>query len=281
MVNFIFKESLRGIRRKPLSFLLSTFAFGLCLLIILIFFLLTYNLFISLKIAYDKIEIYAFLDEKVSFSEIKDKISLINGVEEVRYISKDEALKILKEELKEEANFLENLERNPLPPSLRIRISPQAKKVEEIKRIEDKLRLIPGIKDVWAGEELISKLVKVLNNIIYIDIGILIVVALSVIFIIFQNIEQSLFNRQREIEIMQLVGAKDYFIKAPFYLEGILEGLLGGFFSFILLFLIYRIMSLSVMALSFPTFLILIFAILIGAFLGGIGSNLALNRILK
>ncbi len=281
MVSFIFKESLRGIRKKPLSFLLSTFAFGLCLLIILIFFLLTYNLFISLKIAYDKIEIYAFLDEKTSFSEIKDKISLINGVEEIRYISKDEALKILKEELKEEASFLENLDRNPLPPSLRIRISPKAKQVDEIKRIEDKLRLIPGIKDVWAGEELISKLVKVLNNIIYIDIGILIVVALSVIFIIFQNIEQSLFNRQREIEIMQLVGATDYFIKAPFYLEGILEGVLGGIFSFILLFIIYRIMSLSAITLSFPTILLLIFTILIGAFLGGIGSNLALNRILK
>ncbi|MEO0130642.1 MAG: permease-like cell division protein FtsX [candidate division WOR-3 bacterium] len=281
MVNFIFKESLRGIRKKPLPFFLSTFAFGLCLLIILIFFLLTYNLFLSLKIAYDKIEIYAFLDEKVSFSEIKDKISLIDGVEEVRYISKDEALKILKEELKEEASFLENLERNPLPPSLRIRISQKAKQVAEIKRIEDKLRLIPGIKDVWAGEELISKLVKVLNNIIYIDIGILIVVSISVIFIIFQNIEQSLFNRQREIEIMQLVGAKNYFIKAPFYLEGILEGVLGGLFSFVLLFFIYRIMSLSVMALSFPTILLLIFAILIGAFLGGIGSSLALNRILK
>ncbi|MEO0089180.1 MAG: permease-like cell division protein FtsX [candidate division WOR-3 bacterium] len=281
MVSFIFKESLRGIRKKPLPFFLSTFAFGLCLLIILIFFLLTYNLFLSLKIAYDKIEIYAFLDEKVSFSEIKDKISLIDGVEEVKYISKDEALKILKEELKDEATFLENLERNPLPPSLRIRISQRAKQVTEIKRIEDKLRLIPGIKDVWAGEELISKLVKVLNNIIYIDIGILIVVSISVIFIIFQNIEQSLFNRQREIEIMQLVGAKDYFIKAPFYLEGILEGLLGGLFSFILLFFIYRIMSLNVMALSFPTILILIFAIIIGAFLGGIGSNLALNRILK
>ncbi|MEO0097609.1 MAG: permease-like cell division protein FtsX [candidate division WOR-3 bacterium] len=281
MVNFIFKESLRGIRKKPLPFFLSTFAFGLCLLIILIFFLLTYNLFLSLKIAYDKIEIYAFLDEKVSFPEIKDKISLIDGVEEVRYISKDEALKILKEELKEEASFLENLERNPLPPSLRIRISQKAKQVAEIKRIEDKLRLIPGIKDVWAGEELISKLVKVLNNIIYIDIGILIVVSISVIFIIFQNIEQSLFNRQREIEIMQLVGAKNYFIKAPFYLEGILEGVLGGLFSFVLLFFIYRIMSLSVMALSFPTILLLIFAILIGAFLGGIGSSLALNRILK
>ncbi|MEO0119490.1 MAG: permease-like cell division protein FtsX [candidate division WOR-3 bacterium] len=281
MVSFIFKESLRGIRKKPLPFFLSTFAFGLCLLIILIFFLLTYNLFLSLKIAYDKIEIYAFLDEKVSFPEIKDKISLIEGVEEVKYISKDEALKILKEELKEEASFLENLERNPLPPSLRIRISQRAKQVTEIKRIEDKLRLIPGIKDVWAGEELISKLVKILNNIIYIDIGILIVVSISVIFIIFQNIEQSLFNRQREIEIMQLVGAKDYFIKAPFYLEGILEGILGGIFSFILLFFIYRIMSLSVMALSFPTFLLLFFAILIGAFLGGIGSNLALNQILK
>lgn len=281
MISFIFKESLRGIKKKPLPFFLSTFAFGLCLLIILIFFLLTYNLFLSLKIAYDKIEIYAFLDEKVSFSTIKDKINLIDGVEEVKYISKDEALKILKEELKEEASFLDALERNPLPPSLRIRISPKAKQVAEIKRIEDKLKLIPGIKDVWAGEELVSRLVRVLNNIIYIDIGILIVVAISVIFIIFQNIEQSLFIRQMEIEIMQLVGAKDYFIKAPFYLEGILEGILGGIFSFILLFIIYQIMSLSVMTFNFPTLLILIFAVLFGAFLGGIGANLALNRILK
>lgn len=281
MVSFIFKESLRGIRKKPLPFFLSTFAFGLCLLIILIFFLLTYNLFLSLKIAYDKIEIYAFLDEGISFSEIKDKITLIDGVEEVRYISKDEALRILKEELKEEASFLEALERNPLPPSLRIKISSQAKQVSEIKRIEDKLKLIPGIKEVWAGEELISRLVKVLNNIIYIDIGILIIVAISVIFIIFQNIEQSLFIRQREIEIMQLVGAKDYFIKAPFYLEGVLEGIFGGIFSFILLFVIYRIMSLSIMALNFPTLILLIFAVLLGAFLGGIGANLALNRILK
>ncbi|MCS7250284.1 MAG: permease-like cell division protein FtsX [candidate division WOR-3 bacterium] len=281
MIKFIVKESLRGIRKKPLSFFLSTFAFGLCLLIILIFFLLTYNLFLSLKVAYDKIEIYAFLDEKVSFPSIKDKISLIDGVEEVKYISKEEALKILKEELKEEASFLEALDRNPLPPSLRIRISPKAKQVSEIKKIEDKLKLIPGIKDVWAGEELISKLIKVLNNIIYIDIGILIIVAISVIFIIFQNIEQSLFNRQREIEIMQLVGAKDYFIKAPFYLEGILEGILGGIFSFIILFIIYRIMSLSITAINFPTSILLIFAIFMGASLGGIGANLALNRILK
>jgi len=279
--NFILKESLRTIRKRPLSFFLSTFAFGLCLLIILLFLLLTYNLFLSLRIAYDRIEIYAFLDEKVSFSEIKDKIRLINGVEDVRYISKDEALNILKKELQEEATFLENLERNPLPPSLRIRLSPQAKSVAEIKRIEDKLRLIPGIKDVWAGEELVAKLIKVLNSIIVIDIGILIIVAISVIFIIFQNIEQSLFVRQREIEIMSLVGAKDYLVKSPFYLEGIFQGVLGGLFSFIILFVIYQIISLNVVALTFPTALLLSFALVSGALLGIIGSNIALNRILK
>jgi len=279
--NFIFKESLRAIKKRPISFFLSTFAFGLCLLIILLFLFLTYNLFLSLRIAYDRIEIYAFLDEKVSFSEIKDKINLINGVDEVRYISKDEALTILKNELKEEASFLENLERNPLPPSLRIRLSSQAKSVGEIKRIEDKLRLIPGIKDVWAGEELVAKLIKVVNNIILIDIGILIIVVISVIFIIFQNIEQSLFNRQQEIEIMSLVGAKNYLVKSPFYLEGIFQGVLGGFFSFIILFIIYRIMNLNVITLTFPTILLLLFALVSGILLGIIGSNIALNRILK
>jgi cell division protein FtsX len=80
---------------------------------------------------------------------------------------------------------------------------------------------------------------------------------------------------------MSLVGAKDYLVKSPFYLEGIFQGVLGGLFSFIILFVIYRIISLNVVALTFPTALLLSFALVSGALLGIIGSNIALNRILK
>jgi len=276
---FIGKETFRTIKSSLLNFFLSAVVQALCLLLLLIFLTITLNLFSLIKETYARIEIYAFLEDKVSYSQVADKVFLIAGVKEVRYVSKDEALEELKEDLGEDQALLSGLDKNPLPNSIRIKLEPDYHSSTALKEIEDKLTNISGIREVWSGREVLGKLERLLRIVLVSDIGILIIVGIAVIFIILQNIEATTFQRRREIEIMRLVGATEFLVSAPFYFQGLLQGILGGIFAFIGLASIAYFVSLSLVSFFFPTLPLFLLSLIIGAILGISGSYVALSRI--
>jgi cell division transport system permease protein len=113
------------------------------------------------------------------------------------------------------------------------------------------------------------------------DIGILLIVFISVIFIVSRTVEATILARAREIEIMKLVGATSAMVKFPFYVEGFFHGLLGSIVSFLITVIIFYFISSFVPFLQMPYLLILVFNIFWGSILGIGGSYIALSRILK
>lgn len=280
-INFLIKEGIKNIDRNKTSFFLSVGVSAACLLLLSLFLLLTNNLFRAKQQIEDKFEIYAFLTNEANVQNLLEQIALINGVKQVTYVSKEQALSELKNDLAEYASILDIIDRNPLPASFRIKIDPAYQLSKRLGELEEKISLLSGIKEIWSGKELLIRIQKIIRTVIGFDIAILIIVFLSIIFIVSRTVEATIVAKAREIEIMKLVGASNFMVRFPFYVEGFLHGIFGGLIAFLITIIIYLFASAQFPMLHFPWFLIFIFNILFSGFLGIGGSYLALSHVLN
>jgi len=193
-----------------------------------------------------RIRVTAYLSSTVDLSQalrLGQKVRGLEEVQEVKYRSKEEALRILEERMPERKEWLRGLPRNPLPASLEVRLKGEYQNAEGVQSLVKKLRGTPGIEDLQYGADWLEKfsafmaLLKVLG----LSLGGLLL--LATIIVISNTIRLNIFARREEIEIMRSVGATGLFIRAPFYMEGVLQGLLGVvlalgmLYAFFLLFL--------------------------------------------
>ncbi len=278
---FLSQEAFKNITRNKSSFFLSSGVSAACLLLFTIFLVLTINVYRIKNTVEDRIEISAFLTDNANQIELTDKIMQLDGVKQVQYISKDDALKELRIDLGENSNILDILQRNPLPASLRVKINPDYKLPTKLGELEQKISLLKGIRETWSGKDIIVRLHNIISVVAGFDIGILFIVFISVIFIVSRTVEATILARAREIEIMKLVGATSAMVKFPFYVEGFFQGLLGSIVSFLITVIIFYFISSFVPFLQMPYLLILVFNIFWGSILGIGGSYIALSRILK
>uniref|UniRef100_A0A7C6AGP2 Cell division protein FtsX n=1 Tax=candidate division WOR-3 bacterium TaxID=2052148 RepID=A0A7C6AGP2_UNCW3 len=275
------REGFRTIIRSRSLFILSLLVAAISFYLLSIFGLVTLNLYKMANLLDEKIEIIAFLEERADIQWLKNSIKKINGVQDVVYVSADAALKQLQEEVSETKEIVRVFEDNPLPASIRIKLEPQYRNTKGLEEISKKILLLKGVKDTIYGGELVEQLKKITNIMLFFDIGLLIIITLSVIFVIFQTIKLTIFAHATEIEIMKLVGATDTFITIPFVFQGLIQGILGGIIAFILLVITVRIASSFFNIPFFPRPLFFLGSILFGMVFGIIGSSIALRRFLK
>lgn len=278
---FLSQEAFKNITRNKSSFFLSTGVSAACLFLLSIFLILTFNIYHVKSYIEDRIEIYAFLNDEVNQQDLSEKILQINGVHQVQYVSKDEALTELRTDLAENADLLDILQRNPLPASLRIKLDPNYKLPNKLTELEKKIHLLKGIREIWSGKEMLIQLQKIERIVLGFDIGILLIVFLSVIFIVSRTVEATIIAKAREIEIMRLVGATSAMVKFPFYVEGFFHGISGSIISFIITAIIFYFVKSIVPSLHLPYIVLFVFNIFWGSLLGTGGSYIALSRILK
>ena len=191
-----------------------------------------------------RIRVTAYLADSVSgerVSRITEKIRGFEEVQEVEYRSKDEALRILEERLQGQRGMLRGLPRNPLPASLEIRLKPEYRNSPGVNRLAEKLRGTKEIADLQFGSEWVERFSAfvVLFQVLGLGLGGLLL--LTTILVISNTIRLNIFARRDEIEIMRLVGATGIFIRAPFYIEGILQGFLGACLSLVILFVFFQL----------------------------------------
>jgi cell division transport system permease protein len=191
-----------------------------------------------------RIRVTAYLADSVSgerVSRLTEKVRGFEEVQEVQYRSKDEALRILEERLQAQRGMLRGLPRNPLPASLEIRLKPEYRNSFGVNRLVEKLRGAKEIADLQFGSEWVERFsaFMVLFQVLGLGLGGLLL--LTTIFVISNTIRLNIFARRDEIEIMRLVGATGIFIRAPFYLEGILQGLLGACLALAILFVFFQL----------------------------------------
>ncbi|SHI08577.1 permease-like cell division protein FtsX [Sporanaerobacter acetigenes] len=257
---------------------------------VLIIILSINNVVVETKNKFDEIQIY--LEDNVEsekMAEIEDKLKSSEGVTDVYFESKDEALEIMKKDWGEESYLLEGLEENPLPNSYIVKL----KDIEYADNVVSKLEGIDGIEEVKYYKDVIEKLLAAAN---YIKVGGMIIIAILMfisVFIISNTIKITVTARKREINIMKYVGATNGYIRGPFVIEGIILGLVGAGLSILIvnygyeylfkvinekLYVIFTVYLVAPHALLND---IIIMFMAIGVGIGTLGSLISLKKFLN
>jgi cell division transport system permease protein len=202
----------------------------------------------------------------------------------ITYISKAKALQIMKKRAPE---LTENLASNPLPASFDV----VPKRGEDTAAIAGALQKakLAAVDEVSHGKEVSKRILQIARAIQVVFLIVVIVLLGASTILISNTIRLSIFARRREIEVMKLVGATNWFVRGPFMLEGVLTGLAGSIAAVALLFIGREIAVPSIVghiqddpdvrALAFSYTAVLL--VLVGLAIGAVGSGLTLRRFLR
>jgi len=289
---YYLRKALGNIWTNPSLSLVTLSTIAISMLILGLFSLIYLNVQQSLQQMGGELQITAYHQETISSEQaevLRSKVADWPEVEKITYISKEQALARFRSQLREYAGILEGLKENPLPASLELTLMPQYGRSGNIKELSTRLGRLPGVSDVQYGRKWMAKLrvfIEVMK-LVGITVGGLLLIA--TIFVISNTIRLTFYSRREELEIMRLVGATDFFIKAPFLIEGLLHGLGGallaaGGLSLLILFLFSHLdlpLRLAVMAGSLPTGQLVAGFLGLGLLLGVLGSMVSLRRFLR
>lgn len=285
---YFFRQAFNSISRNRLLSLATVTTVTVCILILgvaLLLFLNTSTLMSNLE---SDVEINAFLNRDLTQSQIadvQDQIEAMPGIDSVLFISKDQALQNLQKSFGGESyNLGTTMGRNPLPNSYQIK----AKDPHNVPALAAQIDQLYGVDKVNYGEGLVERLFKLTRWVRTISIVIIFLLALGAVFLIATTIRLAIYARRKEIYLMKLIGATDWFVRWPFFLEGVLLGSCGALAALILLAAGYSSILHNVKAVLFISLLnnsgILITVygglLLTGAILGTVGTLISLNRYL-
>jgi len=215
----------------------------LALLIVSLFLLVFVNLESAAENWSERVQVTVYFDKELTNpdqSAFRDKISKLPGVSRVSYVTRDEALKRFKSRLKGQEAILEGIRPEVLPTSFEIALKRSYRDTTSVENFVTALKRIPGITEVQYGEEWVRRFNSFLNfmRLLGALLGGFLVIA--VVFIVSNTIKLTIYSRRDELEVMALVGATRFFIKAPFLLEGLIQGMVGSALSVVLLFGLYE-----------------------------------------
>jgi len=278
------REALTAFRRAPLLTGLSAAMVGLALFVVGLFAVAAHNLRIALETVEERVEVVAYLRDGASIGEIETAIRQLERLDRVAgvvYISKDEALNVARTELPEIGELSSDLEVNPFPASLEIRLASGRRSSESIREVADDVASYPFVEEVRFGREWVDKLF-LLRRIGAAAAGIIggafaVVAAL----IIGTAIRIAIFARRDEIHVMRLVGATHGFIRRPFVIEGGITGLLGGGIAILLTWLSYRAVDHYLFELEWIPPLWITGAVFGAVLFGCLSSGLAVRKHLR
>lgn len=283
---FILREGFGGLRRSRFSGFVATATVAISLVLIGIFLIITFNLGRFVDFLRSRVELEVFIDD--SFDEIKiqdlaHQIKEIEGVAKVTFISKEMAIleyqKLFKEKIEE---YIETLGFNPLPASYRIHLEKNYRTATGAEKVRQTIALLDDIneQDIRYQREIVVILERYIKIAIAVDFIVGMIVCLSALLLVSNNIRLIILSKNKIIETMKLVGATKFFIRTPLFIQGITQGLLGGIISALFLYTLLGLAEIeSPVFFSVPLQLYLLLASL-GVLLGFAGSFTAVRRYL-
>lgn len=287
-MNLLWREALISFRRTRTLSILSVITIAFALFVTGLFGLVAINLRGAIGQIEERVEVVAFVlrgTPSQSIAVASQDISAFPEVLSVRYVSEEEALERAKTDLVEFQDAYRDLEVNPLPPSLELRLKPGFRDADHAGQVAERLRGFPFVEDVRYGQDWVRNLDRLRNIAGLVGLAIGLAFALVSIVIIGVTIRISVLQRAREIHIMRLVGATDWFIRGPFLLEGAIKGLLGGIVALMLCGAVYFSfqgggLGLGI-GLSFFRLGNVLLLLVFGVLLGLLGSLVSVGRHLK
>jgi cell division transport system permease protein len=283
-VNLTVREALLAFRRAPLLSALSVTTIAFSLFVVGLFGLVAVNLQQALAGVAERVEIVAYLlpgtpIEAVTLAE-KD-IEAFPEVRSATYVSEDSALARARAELVEFRDVLQELERNPLPASIEVRLKPGFRDAEHVHTVAERLRGFGFVDDVRFGQDWVRKLDRLRQIAAAVGLVVGTAFAIVAVIIIGTTIRMAVLQRSREIAIMRLVGATDGFIRRPFLLQGAIKGMLGGLVAVGLSYAAYLLINRWLIQAAFFTREQALAIVGFGALIGLFGSAASVGRHLR
>lgn len=278
------REAVLAFRRAPLLSALSVTTIAFSLFIITLFGLVAVNLQNGLRAVAERVEVVAYLLPGTPIETITLGLKDIEAFPEVQsatYVSEDEALARARAELVEFRDVLEELERNPLPASIEVKLKPHFRDAANVQAVADRLKGFGFVDDVRFGQDWVAKLDRLRQLAGAVGLGVGAAFAVVAIIIIGTTIRMAVLHRSREIAIMRLVGATDGFIRRPFLLQGMLKGLAGGLVAMGLCYGAYYVVNRWLLQVEFLSRVQGLAVVGFGALIGLVGSAASVGRHLR
>lgn len=291
---FFLRRAVTNIRQNIFVNVVTIGTITLALLIVSLFLLVFVNLESATESLSDRVQVTVYFDKELTTLDqaaYREKIMALPGASRVGYVTRDEALSRFKSRLKGQETLLEGVRPEVLPTSFEIALKRDYRDTASVEKFVTELKRISGITEVQYGEEWVRRFNSFLNfmRLIGAMLGGFLVVA--AIFIVSNTIKLTIYSRRDELEVMALVGATRFFIKAPFLLEGLIQGMVGSVLSVGLLFGIYEsflhnagsfiTFNPTTSGLSFLSLEYIAGLLLAGTMLGFIGSLTSLKRFIN
>jgi len=283
-LRYILEDALVNIRRSRWRALAAIGTIAVSFLIVGIFLIITRNLGALLSEWKEQFQITVFLEDGITaeqLSLLRKRIQSESAVKAMTYTSKEEALQNFRHELKGKESLLEGLGDNPLPASLQIRVG----------KLSAFLSRLEGVEDVMYGQEWVDRLAAAVRILRLVGLSVGLALGLASVLIVSNTIRLAVYARADEIEIMRLVGATKTHIRAPFLLEGMIQGGLGAGLALLLLYAAYRALlwqlqqapgpMLGMEVGSFLDTHWIAGMLLAGAVVGAFGSLISVGRFLR
>ena len=293
VVNYLIGEGIRNLFKNKKSTMSALMIMCATMLIFGIFFMIIENINSAVKTIELQQGMQVFIQKDASdeqISQIGEQIKAINGVNTIKFISKEDALNYNREKLGNPALFVGYDEENPFKASYLVTLTDLKLSSE----VQENIYKLDNIASITSQDNTINNLVKIANGIKIVSIVVLSLLVIISIFIIANTIKLTVHARRKEISIMKYVGATDSFIRWPFIIEGIIIGIIAAIISLAILGLAYNLIisklgnsavlaKIGMSLLSFAdisTLLVIVYLVL-GIGIGALGSTISMRKYLK
>ena len=279
---FSFSEGIKSMTKARLATMLSISSITLTIILIGIFTVFSINLNNWINQVRQKIEMEVFLDINIKSSQIKNieqRLTAEEGIDSVNYISKKAAAIRFRREFGEDVLSL--LEFNPFPASFTIYLADAYRSTAGAKKIKRKLGQYKYIDEVVYQEPLLLTIDRYIN-IIYVTLIIAAIIIIAIAIILINNtIRLTIYARRDIIQIMRLVGATEGFVRRPFLIEGMLQGVIGSLIASFIIFYLIKIIKIFFLPHILFEPLIMAGLIVFGFFIGLISSYIAVGKYMR
>ena len=244
MLGFIFNEAMRDLRRAGRVGVSAILLIALSLTALGGFWLLSLNLGRAIAQCGDRVRVIVYLKDEppaARLEELLQRIEAVGGVQRLRFVSKAEALRVLKRSLGSQADVAEQLPRNPLPASVEVTPDAAMATPEGTRALVSRLAALPEVEEVQGGSQWVDGLAQFRRLFQGVGLAVGAVLALAAILTVTTATTLVLHLRRDEMEIMRLVGATENVIRWPRLLQGMAQGLVASIVALATLELAYAV----------------------------------------
>ncbi len=287
---FFVREALKGLRLNLLMSVTAVTTTAVCILILGAGLLVSAHVQGIIRQVGEGVEITAFFPKNASPERIDQARRAVEGfpeVEEVAYVSREEALRRLRTNFAEQPEVVEGLGSNFLPASLEIKLKDPSYAQGVAVKLEG-----AGFReeDLNYPQQTINELNRITGYIVWALRAATALFLVASVLLISNAIRLSIFARRKEIEVMKLVGASDGFVRWPFVIEGLVQGLIGATLAALVVLWVNALFVewaqnavplLGVSSAAVSTLSVFLILVVVGVAIGVFGSFMSVRRFLK